>query len=106
MIQVEGRNPVYETLKRGGVIRLLVATGSERENRVQEILELAIKKEVEVEFVGSTHLNSISQTRRHQGVIAISETPRYASLKAILEKTKEEVCIVILDGVQDPQKKH
>jgi 23S rRNA (guanosine2251-2'-O)-methyltransferase len=103
MIQVEGRNPVYETLKRGGVIRLMVATGSERGNRVQEILELAIKKEVEVEFVGRAHLNSISQTRRHQGVIAISEIPGYASLKTILERTKGEVCVVILDRVQDPQ---
>ena len=103
MIQVEGRNPVYETLKSGGVRRLLVATGSEKEKRIQEILELAIKKEVEVEFVGSAHLNSISQTRRHQGVIAISETPGYASLKAILERTKGEVCVVILDRVQDPQ---
>jgi 23S rRNA (guanosine2251-2'-O)-methyltransferase len=103
MTQVEGRNPVYETLKRGGVMRLLVAAGSEKGKRVQEILELAIKKEVEVEFVGRAHLNSISQTRRHQGVIAISETPGYASLEAILERAKGEVCVVILDGVQDPQ---
>ncbi|MHA2394830.1 MAG: 23S rRNA (guanosine(2251)-2'-O)-methyltransferase RlmB [Promethearchaeota archaeon] len=103
MTQVEGRNPVYETLKRGGVKKLLVATGSEKGKRIQEILELARKKKVEVEFVRRPHLNSISKTRRHQGVIAISETPGYASLKAILEKTKGEVCIVILDGVQDPQ---
>jgi len=36
-------------------------------------------------------------------MLDISETPGYASLEAILERTKGEVCVVILDGVQDPQ---
>jgi 23S rRNA (guanosine2251-2'-O)-methyltransferase len=103
MTQIEGRNPVFETLKRGGVLRLMIAKGSEKQKRIQEILELAIKKEVEVEFVRTSHLNKISQTWRHQGVIALSETPGYASLEAVLQKTKEEVCIIILDKVQDPQ---
>lgn len=103
MAQVEGRNPVYETLKRGGVMRLLVAAGSEKQRRVQEIVELAHNKGVEVEFVERAWLDGISRTRRHQGVIAISEVPGYASLEAVLERTQGDVCVVILDGVQDPQ---
>lgn len=103
MAQVEGRNPVYEALKRGGVSRLLVAAGSEKERKVQDIMELANQKGVEVEFVERGRLDGISKTRRHQGVIAISEGPGYASLEAVLRGAQGEVCVVILDGVQDPQ---
>jgi len=103
LAQVEGRNPVYETLKRGNVRRLLVAAESQKDRRVQDIVKLASKKGVEVEFVERGQLDSISQTRRHQGVIAISEAPGYTSLETVLERTQGDVCIVFLDGVQDPQ---
>jgi len=101
--QVEGRNPVYETLRRGGVRRLLVASGCEGERRVREIIDLARRKSVGVEIVDRSRLDSMSETRRHQGVIALAEAPGYASLRGILDKADGEVCVVILDGVQDPQ---
>lgn len=103
MSQVEGRNPVYETLRRGGVRRLLVASGSEGERRVKEIVDLARRRGVGVEFVDRRRLDSMSETGRHQGVIALAEAPGYASLRSILDGVKGDVCVVVLDGVQDPQ---
>ena len=39
MSQVEGRNPVLETLKRGGVRKLLVVEGTTSDPKMKEIVE-------------------------------------------------------------------
>jgi len=100
--QVEGKNPVYETLRRGGVKRLLVAEGLDDE-RVKEIVGQAERFKVPVERVTRERLDKLSQTGRHQGVIALVDQPGYASLESVLKKAKGDVCVIILDGVQDPQ---
>ncbi len=101
MLQVEGRNPVYETLKTTKPTKLLVSEKSRKEPRIQQIVELARKKRVPIEFVETSRLNRISETRRHQGVIALSEAPGYASIEQILQ-AGGEICVLILDRVQDP----
>ncbi len=54
MSQVEGRNPVVETLKRGGVRKLLVAEGSTTDPKVKEIVDMAKRRGSPVEFVEKT----------------------------------------------------
>ncbi len=101
--QVEGRNPVYETLKRGGVRKLMVLKGSEGDPRVKDILALARRRGAPIETVTREELERASQTGRHQGVIALVEAPGYASLAGIVAKAGRTPCVMILDGVQDPQ---
>ena len=101
MLQVEGRNPVYEILKTTKPTKLLVSEKSRKEPRIQQIIELARKKRVPIEFVETSRLNRISETRRHQGVIALVKAPGYASIDRILH-TGGEICVLILDRVQDP----
>jgi len=101
MLQVEGRNPVYETLKTTKPTKLLVSERSRKDPRIQQIIDLARRKRIPIEFVETSRLNRISETRRHQGVIALSEAPGYASIDQILQ-IGGEICVLILDRVQDP----
>jgi len=103
MSQVEGRNPVFETLKRGGVRKLLVVEGSTGDPKVKEIVEMAKRRGSPVEYVEKAALDKLSETRRHQGVIALVEAPGYVSLSGVVKKAGRTPCIIILDGVQDPQ---
>jgi 23S rRNA (guanosine2251-2'-O)-methyltransferase len=103
MSQVEGRNPVVETLKRGGVRKLLVAEGSTTDPKIKEIVDMAKRQGFPVEFVDKTALDKLSETRRHQGVIALVEAPGYTSLTTVVKKAGRSPCIIILDGVEDPQ---
>ncbi|MCX6642306.1 MAG: 23S rRNA (guanosine(2251)-2'-O)-methyltransferase RlmB [Candidatus Bathyarchaeota archaeon] len=102
MSQVEGRNPVYETMKRGGVKRLLVLEGL-LDERIDDILAQAKRLKVPVERVTRERLDKMSKTKHHQGVIALVDAPGYVSLESVLKKTGKDVCVLILDGVQDPQ---
>ena len=101
MLQVEGRNPVYEALKTTRPTKLLISEKSRKDPRIQQIIDLARRKRVPVEFVEASRLNKISETRRHQGVIALVRPPGYASIDQILQ-TGEEICVLILDRIQDP----
>ncbi len=103
MAQVEGRNPVLETLKQGGIRKLLVVEGSTSDPKVKEIVGLAKGRGVPVEFVEKMVLDKMSETRHHQGVIALVEAPGYIALNRVVEKAGREPCVIILDGVQDPQ---
>jgi 23S rRNA (guanosine2251-2'-O)-methyltransferase len=103
MSQVEGRNPVLETLKRSGVRKLLVVEGTISDPKMKEIVELAKRRGSPVEFVEKMVLDKMTETNHHQGVIALVEAPGYVSLNRVIEKAGREPCVVILDGVQDPQ---
>lgn len=92
-----------ETLKRGGVRKLLVADGSIGDPKVKEIVELAKRLGAPVEFVEKLILDKMSETRHHQGVIALVEAPGYVSMNQVVKMAGMEPCMIILDGVQDPQ---
>jgi len=103
MSQVEGRNPVMETLKRGGVHKLLVLEGSTSDPKVKEIVELAKRRKAPIDFVEKLELDKLSETKRHQGVIALVEAPGYVALNRVIEKMGRTPCVIVLDGVEDPQ---
>ena len=103
MSQVEGRNPVYETIKRGGVKKLVISKSSLKEQKIIDIIDLGKKNIIPINVVEKEYLDKISETDHHQGVIALVKIPGYASLKQVINKSTKDSCIVILDGVQDPQ---
>ena len=101
MLQVEGRNPVYETLKTARPTKILVSKKSREDPKIQQIIDLARKLKTPIEFAETSKLNRISETKRHQGVIALVKSPRQASIDQILS-TEEDICVLLLDRVQDP----
>jgi 23S rRNA (guanosine2251-2'-O)-methyltransferase len=100
MLQVEGRNLVYELLLNSNAIRVLVAKESKDDPRIQEIIRLASRRKTPVEMTERSGLDKASETGRHQGVIALVEAQRYVPMRKILEV--DEACVVLLDRVQDP----
>ncbi len=104
LAQVEGRNPVLELLRSHSVVRRLqVAQGTEGEQVIQEILQLARGRNLRVEFVPREQLRKLSRTGLDQGVIATMIPPTYVSLKKLLGEYTGKFFALILDEVQDPQ---
>ncbi len=103
---LEGRNPIREALKAGrNIERLFVAEG-EIQGSVKEIVYDAKANGAIIQEVERAHLDRISVTGAHQGIIAYVAVKEYVSVDAILEYAREkgeDPFIVILDGICDPQ---
>jgi 23S rRNA (guanosine2251-2'-O)-methyltransferase len=66
-----GRNPVLEALRAGRRIRrLLLAPGLSGDQRLGEIVELALAVGVVQETTPRGRLNDVAHTEHHQGVAA------------------------------------
>jgi len=102
MIQLEGRNPVQEAIQQGTVTLIRVEKGKEKDPKVQSILSAAAKKGVPVEYVLRQRLDRMSETGRHQGIMAVVEPNPVWGLEKVLTETGREACILLLDQVQDP----
>lgn len=102
---LEGRNPVLEAYRSGKTIdRLFVLEGC-HDGPVQTIIREANKKNTIINFVKKERLASMSQTGKHQGVIAYVAAYDYAEVSDILDTAKakgEPPFIIILDGIEDP----
>ena len=75
-------------------------TGAVR--KIREIIDLSSENDVTIELTNSAELNEISATGHHQGIIAYVKPPKDRSLKRILAKAGKDVCVLLLDQVQDP----
>ena len=99
--QLEGRNAILEALRNGrDMEKLLVIKGT-----IKRIIAQASKKGVVIQEVSRQKLDELSQTKNHQGVIAIVSAHNYATVGDILENAKskgEPPFIVVLDGITDP----
>ena len=103
---IEGRNAVLEALRAGKPIdRLFVLEGA-HDNALGSILrEAAAHPETKVSFVKKERLEELSETGKHQGVIAYSAAYTYATVEEILERAAEKEeppFIFLLDGIEDP----
>ena len=72
---------------------------------VRTIVREAKKHDTILNFVGKDRLNQISQTGRHQGVIAYAAAYDYATVEDMLALAKErgeDPFLVLLDNIEDP----
>src|SRR4030042_549476 len=83
--------------------RILIAENLARDPRIELILRLSKEHNISVEQVRRVELDKASATGHHQGVIAFIKPPKYVPLKEILEKGKEDLCLILLADVQDPR---
>lgn len=102
---IEGRNAVLEAFRSGRTIdKLFVAEGNE-DGPIRSILREAKKKHTKVQFVSKDRLDQMSETKKHQGVVAYAASYEYASLEdmfALAEERGEAPFILFLDKIEDP----
>ncbi|EDU39019.1 23S rRNA (guanosine(2251)-2'-O)-methyltransferase RlmB [Clostridium sporogenes] len=102
---IEGRNAVIEALKSNKTIEKVMVAKGDLEGSIKIIISLAKEKGIVINEVDRKKLDSISQTRAHQGVIAFTTPYQYCAVEDIIRYAKqkeEEPFIVILDEIEDP----
>ena len=103
--RIEGRNAVLEAFRAGKVIDKLYVQEGLHDGPIQSILREAKKQDCIISFVSAQRLDEISETKKHQGVIANASAYEYAEVDDILKKAGdkgEDPFIIILDGIEDP----
>ncbi len=104
-LTIEGRNEVIEAFRAGKTIdRLFILEGCQ-DGPIKSILREAKKGDTIINYVKKERLDQLSETGKHQGVIAYAAAYEYAEVEDILNVAKEKgepPFIILLDGIEDP----
>lgn len=103
--QLEGRNSILEVLRSGRDIEKIMVARGNVEGTIKRIVAMAAEKGVVIQEVSRQKLDEISQTKNHQGVIAIVSAHNYVEVDDILAVAKErqeDPFLLLLDGITDP----
>ena len=103
--KIEGRNAVLEAFRSGKTIDKLFVLDGCKDGPIQTILREAKKHDTLVQFVAKERLEQLSETKKHQGVIAMAAAFSYATVEDILEnarKKNEAPFVILLDNIEDP----
>lgn len=102
---IEGRNAVIEAFRSGKPIDKIFIQDGVQDGPIQTIKREAKKHDTMIKFVTKERLDQISDTGKHQGVIAYAAAYEYAEVEDILEVARqknEPPFIVLLDNIEDP----
>ena len=102
---LEGRNVVLEALRRDTPIDRLFVQEGKPDGALSTVIREAKRQKVAIEFVRKSRLEQMSETGKHQGVIAFAAAQQYATVEDILQRAKEKnepPFVILLDGVTDP----
>ena len=102
---IEGRNAVIEAFRAGRTIDRLYVLDGCKDGPVMTIKREAAKQGTPIKYVTKERLDQMSETGRHQGVIAAAAAYGYAEVSDILQKAKdkgEAPFVLLLDGIEDP----
>ena len=103
--QLEGRNAILEVLKSGRDIEKIMVIKGNTEGTIKKIIGMSVEKNVVIQEISRRKMDEISQTKNHQGIIAIVSEHSYVEVDDILSIAKnkdEDAFIIILDGITDP----
>ena len=104
-LTIEGRNAVLEAFRAGKTIDKLFVLDGCQDGPVRTILREAKKTDCIVNFVKKERLDQMSETGKHQGVIAYSAAYEYGTIDdmfKIAEEKGEPPFIIFLDNIEDP----
>ena len=104
-LSIEGRNAVLEAFRAGKTIDKLYVLKGCKDGPVNSILREAGKHDTIVNFVTKERLDQMSETGKHQGVIASAAAYEYADVEDMLrlaEEKGEEPFLILLDNIEDP----
>lgn len=102
---IEGRNAVIEAFRSGKTVDKLFVLDGCQDGPVMTIKREAKKQNCLVKYVKKELLDKLSETGKHQGVIAYTSAYQYAEVDDILEaayKKGEEPFLFLLDNIEDP----
>ena len=103
--KIEGRNAVLEAFRSGKTIDKLFVLDGCQDGPVRTIVREARKHDTIINFVDKERLDQLSETKKHQGVIAVAAAYEYAEVEDILKNAEEKgepPFIFILDNIEDP----
>ena len=103
--KIEGRNAVLEAFRSGKTIDKLFVLDGCQDGPVRTILREAKKTDCIVNFVKKERLDQMSETGKHQGVIAYAAAYEYGTVEEMLENAKqknEQPFLILLDNIEDP----
>lgn len=104
-LTIEGRNAVLEAFRSGKTIDKLFLLDGCQDGPVRSILREAKKGDTIVNYVKKERLDQLSETGKHQGVIAMAAAYEYAQVEDILKSAEEKgepPFIILLDNIEDP----
>ena len=102
---IEGRNAVIEAFRSGKTIDKIYILDGCQDGPVQTIKREAKKNNVYIKYADKTRLDHMSETGKHQGVIAVVAAYEYAEVDemlALAAEKNEKPFLFILDGIEDP----
>ena len=102
---IEGRNAVIEAYRSGKTIDKIYILDGCQDGPVSTIRREAKKNGTLIKFVSRERLDQMSETGKHQGVIAIAAAYKYSEMEDIFNLAKlrgEDPFVFILDNIEDP----
>jgi len=102
---IEGRNAVMEALRSGKTIDKLFVLDGCSDGSVRSIVRAARKKDALIQFVKKERLDQMSQTGKHQGVVAYTAVYEYSDIEkmfCLAEEKGEDPFLILLDEIEDP----
>ncbi|MEX0941869.1 MAG: RNA methyltransferase [Pseudomonadales bacterium] len=106
LITLFGRQPVFEALKSEQIVpvRLHLADSNKPSTQLEEMNRIAHERNVEVRFHDRKALSRISKNgRQDQGVALDVRAPGYRRADELLELTGNDIQLVALDRITNPQ---
>ena len=102
---IEGRNAVIEAFRSGKTIDKLFILDGCQDGPIMTIKREAKKQDCQIKYVKKEMLDQLSETGKHQGVIAKMSSYEYTDVEYILDKARqkgEDPFIFLLDNIEDP----
>mgnify|MGYP002646310967 CR=1 FL=1 len=102
---IEGRNAVMEAFRSGKTVDKLFVLDGCTDGPVRSIIREARKHDTLLQFVKKERLDQISQTGKHQGVIAYTAAYQYSEIEdmfALAQEKGEDPFFILLDEIEDP----
>lgn len=102
---IEGRNAVIEAYRAGRAIDRIYIQDGCQDGPVMTIKREARKHDTVIKYVARERLDQLSETGKHQGVIAYAAAYEYVQVEDILEKAREKGAppfLILLDNIEDP----
>ena len=104
-LTIEGRNAVLEAFRSGKTIDKLFLLDGCMDGPIKTIHREAKKHDTVISYVKKERLDQMSETGKHQGVIAYAAAYHYVTIEDMLQKAKdvgEDPFLIFLDNVEDP----
>lgn len=102
---IEGRNAVLEAFRSGKPIDRIYIQDGCQDGPIMSIKREVKKHDTLIKYVAKERLDQMSETGKHQGVIACAAAYEYAQVEdmlALAEQKGESPFLFLLDNIEDP----